>query len=320
MHLTIHSLLGITPEPTVYKTFQFARTVTQVEWSPDSKYLLVNLGLDILRPGYMTEVNLIDVAAGEIVLTRRHTDGAHDVPANGIGWLTDSERFVTGTIDGMIYVWNLQGVVVQEMDVADNKTLDKWCMIPGQNAAAIVTDRSKIEIISFNGEERRYVDSVADAPTVMAVSPNGSYLAISMKSDEDLCRPAQIFIYDFQTLTFMHALEADSYVNDRFLIMPTFCGPNGEILCAGSENGKLNFWDVETGEQIMVLEEHSKHTGWTAFHPTMPGLMASCSDDNHIILWATKELNRALQYDDDKWIESHREKPAQLSIDIKKGW
>ncbi|KAF9355299.1 hypothetical protein BGX26_006726 [Mortierella sp. AD094] len=312
--------MGNTPEPTIYKTFQFSRTITHVEWSPDSKYLLVNLGLDILRPGYVTEFSLIDIAAGEVVLTRRHRDGARDIPANGIGWMTDSERFVTGTIDGMIYIWNLQGVIVREMDVADNKTLDKWCMIPGQNAAAIVTDRSKVEIISFDDEERRYVDSVADTPTVMAVSPNGSYLAISMRSNEDLCRPAQIFVYDFQTLTFMRALEADSYVNDLFLIMPTFCGPNGEILCAGSENGKLNFWDVETGEQIMILEEHSKHSGWTAFHPTMPGLMASCSDDNHIILWATKDLNRALQDDDDKWIESHREEPTLLSIDIKKGW
>ncbi|KAF9090473.1 hypothetical protein BGX27_002255, partial [Mortierella sp. AM989] len=309
----------VTPEPTIVKTFQFPRTITHVEWSPDSKYILVNLGFDAYRPVFATEFHLVDVAAGEIVLTRKHRDGARDIPASGIGWMTDSERFVTGTSDGLIYVWNLQGIVVQEVDVGDDKTLDRLIMIPGQNAAAIVTNLSRVEIISLDGGETRYVDTMADKPATMAISPNGSYLSVSMKSDADLCRPAQIFVYDFQTLKFIRVLEADSYVNDRFIIMPMFCGPHGEILCAGSENGMLNFWDVETGEQIMILEEHSKHSGWVAFHPTMPGLMASCSDDNHIILWVTKDLSRALQDEDEKWIETHREEPTLPSIDIKKG-
>ncbi|KAF9177554.1 hypothetical protein BGZ49_005610, partial [Haplosporangium sp. Z 27] len=214
---------------------------------------------------------------GEIVLTRKHN-------ANNIGWMPDSQRFITGTNDGQMYIWNLQGVVVQEIDIGDNISLDKFCMIPGQNAAVIVTERSKIEIFSFDTEERRYVDSLAEKPTTMAFSPDGSYLALPLTSDPALCRPAQIFIYDFHSRTFMRTLEADSYVNDKFLIMPSFCGPNGEILCSGSEDGKLNFWDVESGELIMVLEEHTRHSGCTAVHPTMPGLLASCSDDNHIIL------------------------------------
>ncbi|KAF9895626.1 Dipeptidyl peptidase 2, partial [Lobosporangium transversale] len=135
----------------------------------------------------------------------------------------------------------------------------------------------------------------------------------------DLCRPAQILIYDFASLTFMRALEADSYINEMFKIMPTFGGPHYEMLCAGSENGKIHFWDVETGELITVLEEHSKHSGCTAFHPTTSGLMASCSDDNHIILWVTKDLCRSLQDEDEKWMESRRIEVKPPPINIKKG-
>ncbi|KAF9412539.1 hypothetical protein BGZ76_005164, partial [Entomortierella beljakovae] len=286
-------------------------------WSPDSKHILVNCGFDPTNLSYFT--HLIDIAAGEIVLTQKHRDGDRDVPAINIGWLTDSERFVTGTSNGQIYVWNLQGVVVQELDVGDNKSLDRLFMIPGQNTAVIVTNDSKVEIFSFEGAETKYVDSMAEKPSAISVSPNGSYLSISVPSNADLCRPAQIFIYDYRTLTFMRALEADSYVNERYVIMPTYCGPFGEILCTGSENGILNFWDVETGELIMILEEHSKHSGWVVFHPTHPGLMASCSDDNHIILWVTKDLSRELLDEDEKWIESHREEPTLPSIDLKKG-
>ncbi|KAI1311618.1 WD repeat-containing protein 26 [Mortierella claussenii] len=313
--------LEITPEPTIYKTFQFSRTITHVEWSPDSKYLLVNLGFDMGRPGYQTEFSLINIASGEVVFTRKHRDGPRDVPVNAIGWMTDSKRFITATPDGLLYVWNLKGEVVDEKDLGEDRFVDKMCMVPGQNAAVISTNDNKVEVFSFEGEETRHVDTMTERPAAMLISPDGSYLSISTKANADLCRPAQILIYDFTTLTFLRALEADSYVNEMFIIMPTYCGPHFEILCAGSENGKLHFWDVETGEMILVLEEHSKHSGWSAFHPTMPGLMASCSDDNHIILWVTKDLSRALQDEDEKWLECRRTDATLLPpIDIKKGW
>ncbi|KAF9194771.1 WD repeat-containing protein 26 [Haplosporangium sp. Z 11] len=308
----------LTPEPKVHKSLQFSRSITHVEWSPNSKYLFVNLGFDTGTPGYVPEFSLIDVATGEIVLTRRHHSDEQEIHVNGIGWLGDSERFVTAPQDGMIYVWNLKGEVVQEVDIGKDKNVEKMCMIPELNAAAIVTNDNKVEIISFDGKETRHVEHMSDRPTAMAVSPDHSYLSITIKSDASLCRTAQILIYDFQTLTFLRALEAYSYVNERFVIMPSFCGPHGEIICAGSENGKVQFWDVETGEVIMVLEEHSKHSGWVTFHPTVPGMMATCSDDSHIILWVTKDLSRALQDEDEKWLENRRN--ALPPIDIKKGW
>ena len=130
----------------------------------------------------------------------------------------------------------------------------------------------------------RFVERLSDLATSMMVSPNQAFLSVSVKGDSALCRPAQILIYDLESLEFMRALEAETYENEVFIIMPGFCGPNDEILCSGSENGKLNFWDVETGEIIAVSDEHSKHSGWVSFHPTTPGMMASCSDDNHIIM------------------------------------
>ncbi|KAG9319994.1 hypothetical protein KVV02_002410 [Mortierella alpina] len=307
-----------TPEPTIYKTFEFSRSITNVEWSPDSKHLLVNLGFDIGSPGSAPEFNLIDVENGEIVLTRRQRDGPHDVHVNGIGWLSDSKRFVTAPMDGMIHVWNLQGEVVQEVDIGADQHVEKMCMITGHDKALIVNGENKIEVISFDGQEARYVDLMADRPSALSVSPNGLYLSISMKTNADLCRPAQILIYDLQTLTCLRALEADTYINEKFVIMPSFFGPGGEILCAGSENGKIHFWDVETGELIDVLNEHYKHSGWVTIHPTLQGMMATCSDDNHIILWTTKDLSRALQDEDEQWMESRR--TVLPTVDIKKGW
>lgn len=85
-------------------------------------------------------------------------------------------------------------------------------------------------------------------------------------------------------MSFLKFFEADTYTNEAFMIIPSFVGPNQELLCAGSESGKLNFWDIESGEFIAVLEEHSMHAGCTAANPLHPGMMASCSDDNLIIM------------------------------------
>lgn len=102
--------------------------------------------------------------------------------------------------------------------------------------------------------------------------------------DPDIDRAAHVDLYDTQSWSFLRRLEAESYVNVAFVITPAFGGPNDEIVCCGSENGILHFWDVETGELVKVLEEHSQHVGCASFSPVYPGLMVSCSDDNHIIM------------------------------------
>ena len=85
-------------------------------------------------------------------------------------------------------------------------------------------------------------------------------------------------------MSFMKYYEADTYADDFFMIIPSFVGPNQELLCAGSENGQLNYWDIESGEVVAVLEEHLRHAGCTTVNPHNPGMLASCSDDNLIIM------------------------------------
>lgn len=115
---------------------------------------------------------------------------------------------------------------------------------------------------------------------MLLLSVNISYL----KDDKQMHRPAHMVVYDLKTMTYLRSFEAETLENNDFIIMPTFVGPREELLCAGSENGKLHLWDIETGDLISVLDEHSKHSGCMASSPIYPGLMASCSDDNHIIM------------------------------------
>ncbi|KAF9572004.1 hypothetical protein BGW38_008561, partial [Lunasporangiospora selenospora] len=221
--------------------------------------------------------------SGKYVLTQRHTTASGPIDATAIGWLMDSERFVTCQNGGNICMWNIKGELLKEFPLLNGYAI-RMAMIPGENAAVVVNSELEIEIVPFEGEEPpKLMDHLAERPSGVTLSYDASYLALAVKSDDDLCRPAQVVVYDFKARTFLRVLEADQHMNHDFVIMPAFCGPHGEMLCSGSENGKIHFWDVETGEVISMLDEHSKHSGWATFHPTLPGMMATCSDDNHIL-------------------------------------
>ncbi|KAG9061681.1 hypothetical protein KI688_007262 [Linnemannia hyalina] len=315
-------------EPTVWKTVRYGRSITHAHWSPDSKHLLVNLGFDPITPTYTPEMSVIDVATGETILTRKHHNGTRDIHAHAVGWMDDSQHFVSAPSNGEIYIWNLKGEIIREMEIdsevvgkESNVIVEAMIMARGQNTAIVADSQNKIRVIDLETGECRFLDRMVTAPSAMTLSRDGQYLAIAMRGAEEVCRVAQVLVYNFKTLTFLRALEADTYLNGRFVIRPSFCGPHNEIVAAGSENGMVHFWDLETGEVIMTREEHSKHCGWTDMHAHLPGLMATCSDDNHIILWTTKDLSRALQDEDDKWVESSRKKSVgQLPFNLKKGW
>jgi len=133
-----------------------------VLWSPDSKYLLVNLGFDSVVPMYAPEINVIELATGETVLTRKHTNGSQDVHANAIGWMNDSKRFVTAPADGLLCIWNLEGEIVKVIDIDDSDSeaesksnVEAMIMIRGRDAAIIADNYHKIRVISFEDEESK---------------------------------------------------------------------------------------------------------------------------------------------------------------------
>ncbi|KAF9130893.1 hypothetical protein BGX30_013312 [Mortierella sp. GBA39] len=278
-------------EPTVWKTVRYGRSITHAHWSPDSKHLLVNLGFDPITPIYTPEMSVIDVATGETILTRKHHNGTRDIHALAVGWMDDSQHFVSAPSNGEIYIWNLKGEIIREMEIdsevvgkESNVIVEAMIMARGQNTAIIADSQNKIRVIDLETGECRFLDRMVTVPSAMTLSGDGQYLAIAMRGSEEVCRVAQVLVYNFKTLTFLRALEADTYLNGKFVIRPSFCGPHNEIVAAGSENGMVHFWDLETGEVMMTREEHSKHCGWTDMHAHLPGLMATCSDDNHIIL------------------------------------
>ncbi|KAK5828550.1 WD40-repeat-containing domain protein [Linnemannia elongata] len=310
----------MTPEPSIFRTINIKRSITHVTWSPDSKYLLLNLGYDGWHKDFIYELQVIEVESGEFLFTRASQDSTCSTIVSDVAWFPDSQRFLYTDDRGRISIYNLKGDIIQEYTVEKDQAGKFLRNIPGTNDFAVLTSSLTLDIHSFG--ETHTIRSLGAQPqrtTIVNVSHQGRYAVVTVRNDKQIHRPSHLALYDLKSMTYIRAFEAETLKNDDFMIIPTFIGPNEEILCSGSEDGKLYLWDVETGDLISVLDEHSKHAGCMASNLVHPGIMASCSDDNHIIVWVTKELQSQLQESDEKWLEKRRQS-ARPAFDIKKGW
>ncbi|KAF9091158.1 hypothetical protein BGX23_005425 [Mortierella sp. AD031] len=310
----------MSPEPSIYKTLNFRRTVTHVSWSPDSKYLLINFGYDHTRPDSIYELQLVDIESGETLFTRSRQNSPNPSMTTDIAWFSDGQRFISTEDGGRFCIWNIKGDIVKEYTCNKAQSGKYIKNIPGSDNFVVLTQSMGLEVHSFEGTHaRRILGAQVFSATALTVSKLGRYACVTVRDDTQMHRPAHIAMYDLKAMAYVRSFEAETFENNHFVILPTFVGPHEEILSAGSENGKLHFWDVETGDLITVLEEHSKHSGCMANNLVQPGMLASCSDDNHIIIWVTKELQNELLVEDEKWMEKQRQL-ARPAIDIKNGW
>ncbi|KAF9927053.1 hypothetical protein FBU30_003515 [Linnemannia zychae] len=310
----------MSPEPSVHMTLSFDRTVTQLGWSPDGQYLLVNHGYIPTNPDFSYQLRLIEVKTGETVFTRIQRKSTYTPIISDIAWFPDSQRFLAADDNGRYTIWNIHGDIVKEYTVPQEVASCYIKNIPGTENFVVSTVNNLLEFHSFEGgvHTTKKLGTLYQ-PTALSVSSKGRYVVVTERENDAMHRPANLIVYDLHSMTYLRSFEAQTFENKNFVIFPAFTGPNEEILSSGSENGKLHFWDIESGELIMVLEEHSKHSGCNSTSPVHPGMMASCSDDNHIIIWVTKELQNELQELDEKWFEKRRQL-ARPTIDIKKGW
>ncbi|KAG0360597.1 WD repeat-containing protein 26 [Gamsiella multidivaricata] len=214
-------------------------------------------------------------------------------------------------LDQVIHIWknimNVQGKILREYRAEERFAACQAKLIPGTDDFAVVTNARTLEIISFDMGEfsKRSLEISYTFATLLgaAISKDGAY---ALLTNETLNGTPCVALYNLKTMTLVRTFEAESFAHEDFTIFPTFAGPNEELVCTGSENGKLHYWDLRSGELVTVLEEHTMHVGCTDAHPRQPGMMASCSDDGGIIIWMTEKLQREVQDDDEKWLDERR--------------
>ena len=119
-----------------------------------------------------------------------------------------------------------------------------------------------LEVSHFKGQQNHINYGV------LAVSPNHRFAASAGGN--------KIFLWDTETQTLKHTIEADSASNLAF-------SPDSKTLVSGSMT--IQLWDVETGTQMVRLDGHTDRVDALTFSPDGKTLASAARQEPMMALW-----------------------------------
>ena len=76
---------------------------------------------------------------------------------------------------------------------------------------------------------------------------------------------------------------------NNFVSFSSFGGANENFIASGSEDNRIYIWNVKKETPICALEGHSRNVNCVSWNPTVPGMIASASDDGSVRIWGPHE-------------------------------
>jgi WD40 repeat protein len=197
-----------------------------VAFSPDGRLLASG--------GRRGRVHVHDVAAGDQVLA---LETGEDL-VNNVAFSPDGRLLATAGGGEAVRLWEtLTGRVVGRMDAGRGAIVRAVAFSPDGTLAAGYEDGAVRIWSAATGEQQPLPGTFAAPVTDLAFSLGGSFLAAS---DDGMVRVWGATVGERTTTITRH----DTWV------MGTAFSPDGTLLASGGEDGRLNFYDVATGELV----------------------------------------------------------------------
>ena len=242
--------------------------VSNLVFSPDGKTIAFsNHG----------EIRLWNTETGT-VLNTSPSDPKNNLPErlepeiSALVFSPDGKKLIGGTMDGNIQMWDTEtGIALvsfTEQDPDDVKYGVKATVDADPNATIVKT--------VFPDATVAYHEPI----TALTFSPNGKGLAAGSRK--------QIRLWNMGTgnwekgITSIGGATEDQEVfhGSEALVF----SPDNKTLVNGDRNGKLQLWDITTGNEIITLEGHTKQVETLRFSPDGKTLV-SAAQDGTILLW-----------------------------------
>ena len=256
---------------------------SHLTFSPDGKTVAFGsfgkIRLWNTETGISLDISLLDQDEGHKVPDHDHGDGAvamprgmkpHQMPKiSALAFSPDGKRLVSATMEGQIQMWDaemgieLTSLVEQEPDGATHEVKDGGM---------------------------RVTTSYRDPIFVLTFSPNGKRLAAGSQE--------QIRLWNMETGNWG---KGTSSIKSREEGKAVFHGsqalvfsPDNMILVNGDRHGKLQLWDIITGNELITLNGHTAEVETLYFSPDGKTLV-SAGQDGTILLWDWIKSSRTWQ-------------------------
>ncbi|KAF7666552.1 hypothetical protein LDENG_00101480 [Lucifuga dentata] len=238
--------------------------VSYLAWSPDDTYLIA------CGPDDCSELWLWNVQTGEL---RTKMSQSHEDSLTSVAWNPDGKRFVTGGQRGQFYQCDLDGNLLDSWEGVRVQCL--WCLGDGRTVLASDTHQ---RIRGYNFEDLTDRNIVQEDHPIMSftVSKNGRLALLNVATQG-------VHLWDLQDRVLVRKYQG--VTQGFYTIHSCFGGYNEDFIASGSEDHKVYIWHRRGELPIAELTGHTRTVNCVSWNPTIPGLMASASDDGTVRVW-----------------------------------
>lgn len=256
---------------------------SNLTFSPDGKTVAFSsfgkIRLWNTETGISLDIPLLDQDEDHKVPGHDHRNGAmrippgmkpHQMPTiSALAFAPDGTRIVSATMEGQIQMWDaemgieLTSLVKEESDGATYQEKDGGMTV---------------------------MTSYKDPIFVLVFSPNGKRLAAGSEQ--------QIRLWNMGTGNWGKGITAiESYKDGRQVFQGSKAlafSPDNRMLMNGDRSGKLQLWDITTGDELTMLNGHTGQVETLQFSPDGKTLVTAAQDGT-ILLWDWDAIHKGLK-------------------------
>uniref|UniRef100_A0A674MN12 WD repeat-containing protein 26 n=1 Tax=Takifugu rubripes TaxID=31033 RepID=A0A674MN12_TAKRU len=238
--------------------------VSYLAWSPDDVYLIA------CGPDDCSELWIWNIQTGEL---RTKMSQSHEDSLTSVAWNPDGKRFVTGGQRGQFYQCDLDGNLLDSWEGVRVQCL--WCLSDGRTVLAADTHQ---RIRGYNFEDLTDRNIVQEDHPVMSftVSKNGRLALLNVATQG-------VHLWDLQDRVLVRKYQG--VTQGFYTIHSCLGGHNEDFIASGSEDHKVYIWHRRGEFPLAELTGHTRTVNCVSWNPTIPGLMASASDDGTVRVW-----------------------------------